>query len=232
MKRATLPALLILGLSIIAASCTKPEHPYQAAVGLIKSKKYDAAREMLQKTPKDDSLSTRSATALIICEVGNCYLRGEFREALDLIDSTAEKGGQQYFVLNVPPSDPLYSHIATLALLASGEVYTSRLNDFITLAVDDTTLEDWGMDNWYDYYYWDYIMKTPENAVYKDVEYAEGSQWGDVPFLRMVRFDKLTPPAEWKSEAGEMIKRMNELKPKIDEKTRQFNEYAQKAGRR
>ena len=123
-------AIAILIFSGIVVSCSN-QHPYDEAVELIKEKKYDQAKEVLQKIPQDDASTTRAAVAILVCDMGALYQKGDYEQACDVLKKKGEKDSRSYYQLNVPPADPLFAHAATLAHLVAGEMVIKEVTEYI-----------------------------------------------------------------------------------------------------
>lgn len=135
-----------------------------------------------------------------------------------MIDSTEERDGKSVFVLNPPPTDTLYSHIATLCILVSSELGLVTIDEFLAAPINDSVY------NWYagDSYLAQLLRGVlgTEDYVEYEVENVDDSEgeYGAIPFIREVGFDRLWVPPEWREEVKEMVKRVDQIRPKYDQK--------------
>jgi hypothetical protein len=119
----------------------EPRHTYDEAVGLIKQKRYTQARDVLNTLSTDPTMSSKVQMALLICDVGDLYLKRDYIMALDRVDTAVVKGDRRWYILNVHPRDTLYSHIAALALLVRGETLIPWAEEFLRDPITDENLQ-------------------------------------------------------------------------------------------
>lgn len=206
-------AIVILVLSVIAASCSK-QHPYHEAVGLIKEKKYDEAKELLKTVPMGDSLATKAAVGILVCEVGSLYQKKNFEPAYNIIDTTGNRDGRRYYLLNISPTDPLFPHAATLAHLVAGEVVIKEASDYN--ASFEGNLEEYGADSEI-MSFWIRSVKTGMSASYRECDFVEEGQDDSPPFIRSIGLPNLPRAEEWKTEVDVLVKKFAELETKTNE---------------
>lgn len=215
---------LIILLMLIGCST---QSPYEEAVGLIKQKKYEEAREVLNTIPMGDSLAEKAKLGLMVCNIGNLYAKKDYTSAMGIIDSGVVRDEVRDYVLNYPPSDELYSHVATLSMLIYGSIVSKQIQQYLDDEVNQENLQWYRGTNRDPEILWDGVMKTYSEEEYRaeDVDDYYGGTLTDPPFIRSIKLDKLFPPEEWKKEVEEIKSSMGALKSKIAEKKREYDAF-------
>lgn len=228
-QMSTLGSVAFLSLvGLIALVGCSTELPYNEAVGLIKQKKYAEAKEVLNTIPMGDSLAAKAKLGLMVCEIGNFFEKKDYASALRIIDSGVVKEDARFYVLNYPPTDGLYSHVATLSILVYGNVANEQIQSYLDSEVNPENLQWYRGTNQDPELLWAGVMKTyseDEHYSEEDIDAYYGGTLTDPPFIRSIKLDKLNPPEEWRAEVEEMKTRMENLPPKISEKKREYERF-------
>jgi hypothetical protein len=214
-------ALLPLVVLFAIIGCSA-QSPYDEAVGLIKQKRYDEAKEVMETIPIGDSLASKVPIALLTCEIGSLYLQGRLDDAVALIDSVQESGEQRFYFLNPAPNDTLYSHISSLCMLVVCQLGIPVIEEFLAAPITDSVFSYYASDNWLGQSLVG-IMETDDGATYQavDIDESEGEYW-DPPFIRSVGFDKLWIPPEWTAEVESMKTKLSELRPRYEKRWKEL----------
>lgn len=219
-----LPLIILLALIGCSTHST-----YEEAVGLIKQKQYDEAKEVLKTIPIGDSLASKVPIALLTCEIGNLYLQGRLDDAVILIDSVQEDGEQRVYFLNPSLNDTLYSHISSLCMLIVCQLGIPVIEEFLAAPITDSVFNYYASDNWLGQSLVG-ILETDEGAKYQavDIDESEGEYW-DPPFIRSVGFDKLWIPPEWTAEVAVVNNKLNKLRPQYEERWKKLEKKYEEA---
>ncbi|HOJ05871.1 MAG TPA: hypothetical protein PK916_17885 [Bacteroidota bacterium] len=213
---------LIVLLAFIGCS---NQSPYDEALELIKQKKYDEAKEVLNTIPMGDSLAEKAKLGLMVCEIGNLFEKKDYSSALRIIDSGVVKEDSRFYVLNYPPTDELYTHVATLSILVYGNIAGKQIQTYLESEVNLDNLQWYSGTNQDPELLWAGVMKTyseEEHYTEEDIDAYYGGTLTDPPFIRSIKLDKLNTPEEWRAEVDEMRTRMENLLQKISAKKREY----------
>lgn len=201
-------ALLPLIVLLTLISCST-QSPYDEAVGLIKQKQYDEAKEVLKSISTDDPSASKAAVGILVCEMGALYKKGEYEQAYQVLNKTGEKDGKRYYLLNISPSDSLFAHAATLAHLVAGEVVIKEATDYNASFESDP--EEFGADSEM-MKFWLSSVTEGTDAEYREIDYVDDSgQEDSPPYMRSIGLPKLPSAEEWKSEVDELKNKFEKL---------------------
>jgi hypothetical protein len=199
-------AVSVFIILAVVLNAFKP--PYDEAVEFIKEKKYDQAKDVLKTISADDPLSSKAAVAILVCEMGESYQKGDYEQAYDVLMKTGEKDGRRYYLLNVSPSDSLFAHAATLAHLVAGEVVIKEATDYNADYEDHP--EDYGEDSEMMEWHIRYVAEGM-NVQHREVDYVDDSGQDDSPpYIASIGIPNLPSAEEWKTELDDLRTRIRQ----------------------
>lgn len=214
---------LIVLLAFIGCS---NQSPYDEAVELIKQKKYDEAQEILRTITSDDTLASKAAVGILVCEMGKHYQKGDFKRAYEVLYRTGEKDGSRYYLVNISPTDSIFAHAAILAHLVAGEAVISEALEYNKSYEDD--IESFGeaseiLTSMVE------SVREGDSAPYRAFDFIEDGMQADAPpYLCSIGLPNLPSAEEWKSEVEELARRF----AKLEEATSELRRHKEEAIRR
>jgi len=217
----TIPSILFLAVLVSLF-----RSPYEKSVELIKEKKYDEAKELLSKIPAGDSLAGRAKVAIVVCEIGALYQKNEYEKAQAILlrtdGSDMENSDDGFYVLNLPPSDPLFPHATALAHLVMGESMI-RYWEKYKKDVDKGEYEEMGTGTTNAALWLKGVREGFSDAKYSEIDHVRADE--DLfsvkypPYLCSIGLKNLKVPKEWTAAVSDMISRLaktEELRQEID----------------
>lgn len=219
-----LATLLPLFILLVLIGCST-QSSYDEAVGLIKAKKYDEAKELLQTIPSDDPSTSKAAVGILVCDMGTFYQKGEYEQAYDVLTKTGEEDGKRYYLLNVSPSDSLFAHAATLAHLVAGKAVIKEVSEYIESFEADP--EEYGSDSEMMMFSLRSVAEG-RSATHREIDYVdEDGQSDSPPYISSIGIPNLPNAEEWKTEVDEIKKEFSGLDEKMNNMTELSYDAAQ-----
>jgi hypothetical protein len=210
-------------LAILAASCGR-NTPYDSATDLILERRYDEAAKLLGTIPPGDSLRARADMALLLCAIGTRYDAGDVEAAARLVDSAVTENDVRRYVLNIPPTDSLYRHGATLAMLSFAATAARKIDAYLQAPVNEANRAFFQETANDPQLLWSLVMVTLEGESYQpvDADAFFGGSLADPPWMRSVRFDRLCVADAYRDDADKTIARFTTYKKAIDAKAAEY----------
>jgi hypothetical protein len=201
---------------------------YERGITALDEKNYDEALTLFSEVPADHDDYARAQVGVLVAQIGQHYVKGEYDKAMEIVRSTYSIGAdREAYKLNVAPDDPLYPYAATLAVLSYGRNNEETIKRFLADSPNSDEYSYWfegetevsGMANW--------VLTTggtDGRATYSPVEEIDPDYYFQEPFILSYKLDSLKVPTTYKSEADAMVKQMKEYDIEVKKRSAEYEE--------